>query len=66
MGKKPPDQHRGATVIGREQDEGSTSEQRLLAPPASTDWLHTDTWRVLRIQAEFVEGFAGWSRLTSR
>src|SRR5690606_3501841 len=22
-----------------------------------TDWVHTDPWRVLRIQAEFVEGF---------
>ena len=24
---------------------------------APADWVHTDPWRVLRIQAEFVEGF---------
>ena len=29
----------------------------LLAPEKSTDWLHMDPWRVLRIQAEFVDGF---------
>ncbi len=37
--------------------EGSTTDQRLLDSSESTDWLHTDPWRVLRIQAEFVEGF---------
>jgi uncharacterized protein (TIGR00730 family) len=29
----------------------------------STDWLHSDTWRVLRIQAEFVEGFGALAEL---
>ncbi len=29
----------------------------LLAPESSTEWLHMDPWRVLRIQAEFVDGF---------
>jgi uncharacterized protein (TIGR00730 family) len=37
--------------------DGSTTDQRLLDSRGSTDWLHTDPWRVLRIQAEFVEGF---------
>ena len=37
--------------------QGSTTDQRLLDSRGSTDWLHTDPWRVLRIQAEFVEGF---------
>ena len=36
---------------------GSTSDQRLLDKRDSGDWLHTDPWRVLKIQAEFVEGF---------
>jgi hypothetical protein len=35
----------------------STSDQRLLDNRGRTDWLHTDPWRVLRIQSEFVEGF---------
>src|SRR5215217_7871921 len=25
--------------------------------PGPSDWVHTDPWRVLRIQSEFVEGF---------
>lgn len=28
-----------------------------------TDWLHTDPWRVLRIQAEFVDGFGALAEL---
>ena len=35
----------------------------LLAPEEATDWLHTDPWRVLRIQAEFVDGFGALAEL---
>jgi uncharacterized protein (TIGR00730 family) len=35
----------------------TTSDQRLLDRRGPSDWVHTDPWRVLRIQAEFVEGF---------
>ena len=35
----------------------TTTDQRLLDRRGSADWVHTDPWRVLRIQAEFVEGF---------
>ena len=35
----------------------STTDQRLLESRGPTDWVHTDPWRVLRIQSEFVEGF---------
>jgi len=35
----------------------STTDQRLLENRGTSDWLHTDPWRVLRIQSEFVEGF---------
>ncbi len=41
----------------RHQVGGGTADQRLLDSAGSTDWLHTDPWRVLRIQSEFVEGF---------
>lgn len=37
--------------------EGTTTDQRLLDQAGDGDWVHTDPWRVLKIQAEFVEGF---------
>jgi len=39
------------------QNGGSTTDQRLLDRRGPSDWVHTDPWRVLRIQSEFVEGF---------
>jgi len=39
------------------QAQGSTTDQRLLDRRGPTDWVHTDPWRVMRIQSEFVEGF---------
>lgn len=35
----------------------TTTDQRLLDGRGPVDWVHADPWRVLRIQAEFVEGF---------
>jgi uncharacterized protein (TIGR00730 family) len=35
----------------------TTTDQRLLDHRGPSDWVHADPWRVLRIQAEFVEGF---------
>jgi hypothetical protein len=35
----------------------TTTDQRLLDKRGPSDWVHTDPWRVMRIQAEFVEGF---------
>jgi hypothetical protein len=37
--------------------EPTTTDERLLDSRGPSDWVHTDPWRVLRIQAEFVEGF---------
>jgi uncharacterized protein (TIGR00730 family) len=39
------------------QVRASTTDQRLLDSRGPSDWVHTDPWRVLRIQSEFVEGF---------
>ena len=36
----------------------STTDQRLLDQRGPVDWVHSDAWRVQRIQAEFVEGFS--------
>jgi len=60
-----PEQHahmrekqRGPVTLRRDQAvEGSTTDQRLLDSRGPSDWVHTDPWRVLRIQSEFVEGF---------
>ena len=40
-----------------------TTDARLLDRKNSAEWLHTDPWRVLRIQAEFVEGFGALAEL---
>ena len=37
--------------------EPTTTDERLLDSRGPSDWVHTDPWRVMRIQAEFVEGF---------
>ena len=51
----------GRLVLGG-KTEPKTADQRLLQQPAQ-DFTHTDAWRTLRIQAEFVEGFDALARL---
>jgi uncharacterized protein (TIGR00730 family) len=54
----PRERQRGPVVLRRSRiAEPTTTDQRLLDSRGPTDWVHTDPWRVLRIQAEFVEGF---------
>src|SRR5688572_32541027 len=52
-----PEKQRGPVTLRRGQVQPSTTDQRLLDSRGKTDWVHTDPWRVLRIQSEFVEGF---------
>src|SRR4051812_32372589 len=52
-----PEKQRGPVTLRRGQVQPSTTDQRLLDSRGPTDWVHTDPWRVLRIQSEFVEGF---------
>jgi uncharacterized protein (TIGR00730 family) len=40
-----------------------TSDQRLLDSRGPSEWVHTDPWRVMRIQAEFIEGFHALANL---
>ena len=49
--------HRGPAIYRGEHIPQMTTDQRLLDSREGTGWLHTDPWRVMRIQAEFVEGF---------
>lgn len=48
---------------GRRIAPNSTTDQRLLDEQPNSDWLHTDPWRVMRIQAEFVEGFGALAEI---
>ena len=48
---------------GRRIAPASTTDQRLLCEQPNSDWLHTDPWRVLRIQSEFVEGFGALAEI---
>ncbi|HHU08824.1 MAG TPA: TIGR00730 family Rossman fold protein [Intrasporangiaceae bacterium] len=53
----------GPVVRRRSQLPTSTHDKRLLDSSGATDWLHTDPWRVMRIQSEFVEGFGALAEL---
>ena len=60
------EKQRGPVTLRRDQAvEGSTTDQRLLDSRGQSDWVHTDPWRVLRIQSEFVEGFGLLAELPS-
>ena len=62
--KQPPDEQRlGPVLRRRHQVQAGTTDQRLLDERAPTDWVHTDPWRVLRIQSEFIEGFGTLAEL---
>jgi uncharacterized protein (TIGR00730 family) len=52
-----PEHQRGPVLLRRSQVKAGTTDQRLLDSRGPSDWVHTDPWRVLRIQSEFVEGF---------
>ncbi len=54
---------KGPIIQRRDQVDRSTTDQRLLDSRGPTDWVHADPWRVLRIQAEFVEGFGALADL---
>ena len=55
---------RGPLLVRRDKGgDHSTTDQRLLDTNQDTDWLHTDPWRVLRIQSEFVNGFGALAEL---
>ncbi|WP_115727775.1 LOG family protein [Actinomyces culturomici] len=54
---------RGPVILRGRAIPKETSDTRLLRPQESADWHHEDPWRVLRIQAEFVEGFGALSEV---
>lgn len=63
MKKTRPERRQGAVVVRGDLVSDSTHDQRLLDRRGPADWLHMDPWRVMRIQAEFVEGFGQLAEL---
>ncbi|MFI6500621.1 TIGR00730 family Rossman fold protein [Nonomuraea typhae] len=63
MKQSRPERRQGQAVVRGKLVPESTHDQRLLDRQGSTDWVHMDPWRVLRIQAEFVEGFGQLAEL---
>lgn len=57
------ERRQGQAVVRGNLVPESTHDQRLLARQGPADWVHQDPWRVLRIQAEFVEGFGQLAEL---
>lgn len=54
---------KGPVLLRRGQIPVTTTDQRLLSGGDGADWLHSDPWRVMRIQSEFVEGFGALAEL---
>ncbi|MFD3554904.1 TIGR00730 family Rossman fold protein [Streptomyces goshikiensis] len=62
--RRPQEQQLGPVLRRRSQVQaGSTTDQRLLDSDGPSEWVHTDPWRVLRIQSEFIEGFGTLAEL---
>lgn len=55
--------HKGPVILRGPMIPTETTTGKLLASEDSTDWLHMDPWRVMRIQAEFVDGFGALAEL---
>ena len=53
----------GPVTLRGTQIPSTTTDQRLLDRRGPSDWVHTDPWRIMRIQAEFVEGFGLLAKL---
>lgn len=53
----PPPRGLGRRKSPKITNAGTTADARLLDEPPSSDFTHTDPWRVMRIQSEFVQGF---------
>ncbi len=62
-GRAPLGYRKGPVILRGTQVPASTTDQRLLDHRGPADWVHSDPWRVLRIQSEFIEGFGALAEL---
>ncbi len=58
-----PSRRKGPVELRRGLSHSPTSDQSLLDTTTPGGFTHTDPWRVLRIQSEFVEGFGTLAEL---
>ncbi|MDO8106886.1 TIGR00730 family Rossman fold protein [Isoptericola sp. b441] len=63
MSDVPDGYRKGPVLLRRGQVPSTTTDQRLLARGGAADWVHSDPWRVMRIQSEFVEGFGALAEI---
>ncbi len=63
MSNQPRIHREGAVLRRGHARKTGTTDQRLLDSHGPTDWVHEDPWRVMRIQAEFVNGFGALAEL---
>jgi len=61
--RRLPTYHKGPVTLRGRMVPKTTTDQRLLDQHDTAAWLHQDPWRVMRIQAEFVEGFGALAEL---
>lgn len=54
---------RGPVTLRGKQIPQETTDARLLAENKDSSFIHTDPWRIMRIQAEFVEGFGALAQV---
>ncbi|EMY33472.1 hypothetical protein D477_014747 [Arthrobacter crystallopoietes BAB-32] len=63
LAARSPSRHKGSVELRRSQANIPQADQYLLDTRDRADFTHTDPWRVLRIQSEFVEGFGTLAEL---
>ncbi|SNC62070.1 hypothetical protein SAMN05445756_0613 [Kytococcus aerolatus] len=57
------DYYKGPVRLRGRRVPEETTDERLLRNDGKSEFVHTDPWRVMRIQAEFVEGFGALAEL---
>lgn len=58
-----PARRKGSVTLRRKQAKIRQADEFLFETPRDSSFVHSDPWRVLRIQSEFVEGFGTLAEL---
>ncbi|MFP7696564.1 TIGR00730 family Rossman fold protein [Trueperella sp. LYQ143] len=63
MSKSMHNYHKGPVTLRGKQIPQMTTDAQLLRSLQDSSFIHSDPWRIMRIQAEFVEGFDALAEL---